>query len=73
MEHDGQSLAWRKSSASATGNCVEVAARGDSILVRDTKDRGGAVLAFTASEWQAFLTGVGAGEFTVDTLNSISQ
>src|SRR5690242_5195529 len=51
------SLAWRKSSASAQGNCVEVAVDGDRVLLRDTKDQGaGAVLTFTEAEWQAFLT-----------------
>lgn len=68
MEQDGSSIAWRKSSASAQGNCVEVGAAGDSILVRDTKDRAGRTLSFTVAEWQAFLTGVGSGEFSVETL-----
>jgi predicted secreted Zn-dependent protease len=67
MSHDR--LAWRKSSASAQGNCVEVAVDGEKILVRDTKDCGaGAVLAFTEAEWQAFLTGVDGYEFTLDAL-----
>ncbi len=38
-----ESLKWIKSSYSASGNCVEVAARdhGNRVLVRDTKDRTG--------------------------------
>lgn len=31
--------------------------------VRDSKDQAGAVLAFTAGDWTAFLAGVKAGEF----------
>jgi predicted secreted Zn-dependent protease len=65
---DLQSLNWRKSSASGGGNCVEVAASGDSILIRDTKDRAGAVLTFTENEWKAFIVGVHGEEFTLDTL-----
>ena len=60
-------LAWTKSSFSGTANCVEVAVAGDSVLLRDTKDRAGAVLAFTTAEWQAFLLGVNAGEFSAGT------
>jgi hypothetical protein len=53
------SAPWRKSSYSANGgqNCVEVA--GDSaVLVRDTTDRDGGTLAFSAKAWQAFVNGV---------------
>ena len=48
-------LTWRKSSYSGTngGQCVEVAASGR-VLVRDTKDRAGAVLAFSAETWRKF-------------------
>jgi predicted secreted Zn-dependent protease len=68
MNQDGPLIAWRKSSASASGNCVEVAAAADRILVRDTKDRAGHVLSFTQAEWRAFLIGVDSGEFSLDTL-----
>jgi hypothetical protein len=46
---------WRKSSYSSNGGtaCVEVTA-GDSVMVRDTTDRDGGTLAFTASAWQTF-------------------
>ena len=48
-------VSWRTSSYSGSngGQCVEVAASGR-ILVRDTKDRAGAVLAFTPDAWRAF-------------------
>jgi hypothetical protein len=46
---------WRKSSYSGAngGQCVEVAADGP-VLVRDTTDRDGATLTFTAAAWQQF-------------------
>jgi len=53
------SAQWRKSSYSANGgqNCVEVA--GDStVLVRDTTNRDGGTLAFTAQAWQMFVEGL---------------
>jgi hypothetical protein len=47
---------WRKSTASANGaDCVEVAS-GNSVAVRDTKDRGGMALSVPASAWTAFLS-----------------
>jgi Domain of unknown function (DUF397) len=46
---------WRKSSYSGSngGNCVEVS-NGNGVLVRDTADREGGTLAFTADAWARF-------------------
>jgi hypothetical protein len=46
---------WRKSSYSGDngGECVEVAAA-EAVLVRDTTDRNGRVLTFTAEAWRTF-------------------
>lgn len=46
---------WRKSTYSGDngGECVEVAMAG-AVLVRDTTDRTGPVLRFTAEAWRAF-------------------
>jgi Domain of unknown function (DUF397) len=55
--------AWRKSTRSSTNGCVEVGLVDDQIAVRDSKDREGPVLIFTAHEWEAFLGGAQDGEF----------
>ena len=47
---------WRKSSYStANGSCIETASDAGVILVRDTTDRAGGTLAFTASAWSTFI------------------
>jgi Domain of unknown function (DUF397) len=50
---------WRKSSCSGSngGECVEVAAAG-AVLVRDTADRSGPVLTFSAEAWRAFTVAI---------------
>jgi hypothetical protein len=56
---------WRKSSHSGGngGDCVEVGAPAgvDQVLVRDTKDRQGPVLAFSPQGWRRFAERVKAG------------
>ena len=54
---------WRKSSFSGNNGCVETTESPEVVWVRDSKDLGGPVLAFTRHEWTAFLAGVRAGEF----------
>lgn len=56
-------ITWRKASASVETDCVEVAFHNAEILVRDSKDRTGTVLAFTRGEWDAFVAGARDGEF----------
>jgi hypothetical protein len=52
---------WRTSSYSGNngGACIEVAAM-HSVAVRDSKDKGGPVLAFGAQAWAAFTARVKA-------------
>ncbi|WP_307805369.1 DUF397 domain-containing protein [Streptomyces spirodelae] len=52
---------WRTSSYTGTENCVEVA-DGDpaEVLVRDTKNRGGAILCLSRGAWAKFV------QFTAD-------
>lgn len=42
---------------------MEVARKGDFIVVRDAKDENQKALVFTLPEWKAFISGVKAGEF----------
>jgi hypothetical protein len=51
---------WRKSSYSDGngGACVEVSGAAHAVLVRDTTDRDGGTLTFTASAWLAFTAAV---------------
>jgi hypothetical protein len=66
---------WRKSSHSGNGSCVEVAPvpgtgsaaveSCDVIAVRDSKDRRGSALTFTAWQWRSFAAGIKAGELSL--------
>jgi hypothetical protein len=50
---------WHTSTRSVgNGNCVEVAAIGGRVAVRDSKDRHGSVLTFPPSAWRAFVASV---------------
>jgi hypothetical protein len=60
---DLSKAAWRTSTYSGGTNCVEVAFVEGGVAVRDSKQRHGPVLIFTVAEWDAFLQGVGDGEF----------
>jgi hypothetical protein len=66
-EVDVNRLVWRKSRMSGTSNCVEVAFAGSTILLRNSKDPSGPVLALSRDEWTAFLDGVRRGEFDLRT------
>lgn len=60
-------LIWRRSSASGgNGACVEVAESDLSVLVRDSRDRPRALLAFTRSQWLVFLRRIKASEADPD-------
>jgi len=49
-------LIWHKSRASGgTGQCVEVATSGSSVLVRDSGDGTGTILTFTHAQWLGLL------------------
>ncbi len=52
-------IVWRTSIYTGTnGNCVEVALAASTVLVRDTKDRAGSVLAVPTATWCAFLADI---------------
>jgi hypothetical protein len=48
---------WRKSSFSGNGGgaCIETATGRGSVLVRDTVNRDGGTLSFSAEAWSAFV------------------
>ena len=56
-------LGWRRSRVCASNQCVEVAASGGWVYLRDGKTLDGAVLRFTRDEFAAFTAGVKGGEF----------
>ncbi len=56
-------MEWVRSSFCSEGACVEVAPHGDLVAMRDGKDRQGAQLRFTRSEWRGFLAGIRAGHY----------
>jgi hypothetical protein len=50
---------WRKASYSnGSGACVETASGAGTVAVRDTTDRDGGTLTFTAQAWRAFTDGL---------------
>jgi hypothetical protein len=60
--------AWRKARRSVyNGDCVEVAAMRSKVLVRDSKNPGGAALGYSTGAWQSFLSSAKHGRF--DALN----
>jgi hypothetical protein len=53
---------WRRPARSGSnGNCVEIAATGTVIAVRDSRDPHGPQLAFTPDRWKAFTATVQTG------------
>lgn len=51
---------WRKStySGGSSNQCVECGTAADSVLVRDTTDRGGVTLSVGASAWSRFTSAI---------------
>lgn len=59
-----KSAEWRKARRSmGNGNCVETATAGLKVVVRDSKDPGGPVLAYSAESWLAFTRKARLGHF----------
>ena len=48
-------ITWRKSTASNSGDCLEVAVVNGSVLVRDSANRDGKVLTLSPAAWSDFL------------------
>jgi Domain of unknown function (DUF397) len=50
---------WRKASYSnGSGQCVETASNSGTVAVRDTTNRDGVTLPFTADAWASFISGL---------------
>jgi hypothetical protein len=57
-------LPWRKATASAAGNCVEMAAVPDGpVAVRNSRDPHGPAILFSRTAIAALIEGMNAGEF----------
>lgn len=57
---------WRRSLRCDTNACIEAALMGGDIVLRDSKRPDGPVLRFSKDEWDAFIAGVQAGDFSFD-------
>jgi hypothetical protein len=59
-----RSLNWRKARRSqGNGDCVEVAAANQEILVRDSKNPDGIVLGYPVGTWRSFLSSARRGAY----------
>ena len=59
----GEALNWRKGSRSTGGNeCVEVAAAGPAVLVRDSRAPAAGMLTLDSAQWRALLRAARNGE-----------
>jgi len=64
MKADSETSGWRKAQRSmANGNCVEVRPVNGRIAVRDSKNPGGYVLAYSAPSWRAFTLAAREGHY----------
>ena len=58
----GACITWRKSTASNSGGCVEVAVADGSVLIRDSVNRDGPVLRVSTAAWSVLLTSLAASD-----------
>ncbi len=56
-------LSWRRAQRCNAGNCIEVAASGDAIIVRDSKSPQGPMLTYGRGQWENFVEGIKLGAF----------
>jgi hypothetical protein len=62
-------LEWRKTRRSANnGACVELAPAAGQILIRDSKDQNGPVIAYSQFSWRLFVASAKTGHFDPDRL-----
>lgn len=58
MDQRHMQLSWHRSTRCSSGGCVEMARTPDAVLVRDSKQIGGEILAFDPQAWRAFVADV---------------
>ena len=57
-------LEWRKARRSANnGACVELAPTAGRILIRDSKDQDGPIIAYSEYSWRLFVAAAKTGNF----------
>jgi hypothetical protein len=56
-------LSWRVARLCNGGACVRVAPSGDMVVIGDSKNPDGPVLAYSRSEWSTFVEGIRDGDF----------
>ena len=56
-------LSWHVARHCDSGNCVRVAPSGDLVIIGDSKNPGGPVLAYDRGEWKTFVEGIRRGDF----------
>ena len=62
--HPARTAVWLKSSFCQSGECVEVSAVDGMVLMRDSKAPQAGTLRFSSAEFDAFVRGAVAGEFS---------
>jgi len=56
-------LSWRVARQCNGGACIRVASAGDTVVIGDSKNPHGPVLAYSRAEWSAFVEGIRQGDF----------
>ncbi len=56
-------LSWRVARQCDGGTCVQIAQQGEVVLIGDSKDPRGPVLAYSRAEWRTFAEGIKQGDF----------
>lgn len=64
LSTDPSILRWRKSSFSASGNCLEVAIQDESVHIRDSKYGNETTISISYSAWRKFLRTVQCNSIT---------
>lgn len=63
LDENRNSLRWRKSGRSSSGNCVELAPLSGGVAMRNSRDPDGQVLVYSQADFSLFLNEIKAGGF----------